>query len=48
MQFVTGSDIEFIALNVTDPWNEVDGERASVKSKHPAFSDKAVRDAMAC
>jgi peptide/nickel transport system substrate-binding protein len=34
------------ALNVTDPWNEVDGERASAKSKHPAFSDKAVRDAM--
>ena len=46
MQFYTGSDIEFVALNVTDPWNEVDGERASAKSKHPAFSDKAVRDAM--
>ena len=46
MQFYAGSDIEFIGLNPTDPWNEVDGERASVKSKHPAFSDKAVRDAM--
>jgi peptide/nickel transport system substrate-binding protein len=46
MQFFAGSDIEFVALNVTDPWNEVDGERASAKSKHPAFSDKAVRDAM--
>ena len=46
MQFYTGSDIEFVALNVTDPWNEVDGERASAKSKHPAFSDKAVREAM--
>ncbi len=45
--FLEGSDIEFIALNVTDPWNEVDGERASMKSKHPAFSDKAVRQAMA-
>jgi peptide/nickel transport system substrate-binding protein len=45
--FLVGSDIEFISLQVTDPWNEVDGERASVKSKHPAFSDKAVRDAMA-
>ena len=44
--FLVGSDIEFISLQVTDPWNEVDGERASVKSKHPAFSDKAVRDAM--
>jgi peptide/nickel transport system substrate-binding protein len=46
MQFFVGSDIEFIILNPTDPWNEVDGERASVKSKHPAFTDKAVRDAM--
>ena len=45
--FLVGSDIEFISLNVTDPWNEVDGERASAKSKHPAFTDKAVRDAMA-
>jgi peptide/nickel transport system substrate-binding protein len=44
--FLEGSDVEFISLNVTDPWNEVDGERASVKSKHPAFSDKAVREAM--
>ena len=47
VQILGGSDIEFIMLNVTDPWNEVDGERGSVKSKHPAFSDKAVRDAMA-
>jgi peptide/nickel transport system substrate-binding protein len=46
MQFYAGSDIEFVCLNVTDPWNEVDGERASAKSKHPAFSDKAVREAI--
>ena len=46
MQFHAGSDVEFVALNVTDPWNEVDGERASAKSKHPAFNDKAVRQAM--
>lgn len=46
MQFFEGSDIEFIMLNHSDPWNEVDGERASAKSRHPAFSDKAVRDAM--
>ncbi len=46
MEFYAGSDIEFVMLNVTDPWNEVDGERASAKSKHPAFSDKAVRQAM--
>ena len=47
MAFFAGSDVEFVSLNVTDPWNEVDGERASAKSKHPAFTDKAVRDAMA-
>jgi peptide/nickel transport system substrate-binding protein len=41
-----GGDIEFIQLNPTDPWNEVDGERASVKSHHFAFSDPAVRQAM--
>ncbi|MFO1293992.1 MAG: peptide ABC transporter substrate-binding protein [Rubrivivax sp.] len=46
MQFFAGSDIEFIMLNHADPWKEVDGERASAKSQHPAFSDKAVRDAM--
>ena len=46
MTFHVGSDIEFVMLNVTDPWKEVDGERGSIKSKHPAFSDKAVRDAM--
>jgi peptide/nickel transport system substrate-binding protein len=40
-------DIEFIQLNMTDPWTEVDGERASIKSKHFAFSDPAVRQAMA-
>jgi peptide/nickel transport system substrate-binding protein len=46
MEFLAGSDVEFVSLNVTDPWTEVDGERASAKSKHPAFSDKAVRTAM--
>ncbi len=45
--FLEGSDIEFISLHVSAPWHEVDGERASAKSKHPAFSDKAVRQAMA-
>jgi len=44
---VDGGDIEFIQLNITDPWNEVDGERASAKSKHFAFSEPAVRQAMA-
>ncbi len=39
-------DIEFITLNTTDPWTEVDGERSSVKTKHPTLSDPAVRQAM--
>lgn len=43
---VPSGDIEFIQLNQTDPWTEVDGERASAKSKHFAFSDPAVREAM--
>ena len=43
---VPSGDIEFILLNIFDPWIEVDGERASVKSKHFAFSDPAVREAM--
>jgi len=44
---VPGGNIEFIQLNPTDPWNEVDGERASAKSKHPSLTDKVVRDALA-
>lgn len=39
-------DIEFITLNTTDPWNEVDGERSNAKSKHPTLSDPAVREAI--
>ena len=39
-------NVEFIQLNSTDPWAEVDGERASVKTKHPLFSDPAVRQAI--
>lgn len=42
-----GGNVEFISLNVTDPWNEVNGERSHASSRHPAFQDKAVRDAMA-
>ncbi len=39
-------DIEFVTLNTTDPWTEVDGERSSVKTKHPTLSDPAVRQAI--
>ncbi len=41
-----GGNLEFLLLNATDPNTEVDGERASLKTKHPAFSDPAVRKAM--
>jgi len=42
-----GGAIEHIQLNTTDPWTEVDGERSSVKTKHPLLSDPAVRQALA-
>jgi peptide/nickel transport system substrate-binding protein len=42
-----GGGIEHIQLNTTDPWTEVDGERSSVKTTHPLFSDPAVRQALA-
>jgi peptide/nickel transport system substrate-binding protein len=41
-----GGNIEHIQLNTTDPWTEVDGERASMKTKHPTLSDPAVREAL--
>ena len=37
---------EHIQLNNTDPWTEVDGERSSLKTKHPLLSDPAVRQAL--
>jgi peptide/nickel transport system substrate-binding protein len=43
---IDGGNIEHIQLNTTDPWTEVDGERSSIKTKHPTLSDKAVRDAI--
>ena len=46
VSIVPTGNVEFIMLNVTDPAVEVDGERASVKTKHPLFSDPAVRQAV--
>ena len=43
---IDSGDIEFIQLNPTDPYTEVDGERGSIKSKHFAFTEAAVREAM--
>jgi peptide/nickel transport system substrate-binding protein len=46
VEIVPGGNIEHIELNSTDPWTEVDGERSSAKTKHPLFSDPAVRHAL--
>jgi peptide/nickel transport system substrate-binding protein len=45
-EIVPGGNIEFIQLNSTDPWTEVDGERSSIKTQHPLFGDPVVRQAM--
>jgi peptide/nickel transport system substrate-binding protein len=37
---------EHLQLNTTDPSIEVDGERSSLKTTHPVFTDRAVREAM--
>lgn len=44
--FAASGDIEMIQLNPTDPWKEVDGERSSIKTKHPFLNDPKVRQAM--
>jgi peptide/nickel transport system substrate-binding protein len=38
--------MEHIQINSADPWTEVDGERSNPKTKHPLFSDPAVRQAL--
>jgi peptide/nickel transport system substrate-binding protein len=37
---------EFIQCNFSDPWREVDGERASVRAPYPLLTDPAVRGAL--
>jgi peptide/nickel transport system substrate-binding protein len=46
VQVSPGGNIEHIQVNSTDPWTEVDGERSSIKTKHPTLSDPAVRQAL--
>src|SRR6516162_7694883 len=48
-RFVIGrtANIEYIQLNQTDPWREVEGEHSSVKTTHPFLTDPAVRSAFA-
>jgi peptide/nickel transport system substrate-binding protein len=47
IEIVPSGAIEHIQINSTDPWTEVDGERSSIKTRHPLFSDPAVRQALA-
>jgi len=42
-----GGRITHVQLNQSDPWTEVDGERASIRSVHPFLTDPAVRGALA-
>ena len=46
VEITPSGNIEHIELNNTDPWHEVDGERSSIKSKHPFLTDPAVRNAL--
>jgi peptide/nickel transport system substrate-binding protein len=46
VDIVAGGDIEHIQCNFTDPWKEADGERSSIKTRHPFLSDPAVRQAL--
>ena len=46
VEYSPGGSIEAIHLNHADPNTEVDGERAHAKTRHPLWSDAAVRQAM--
>jgi peptide/nickel transport system substrate-binding protein len=45
-EVLPGGNTESILLNRTDPWTEVDGERSSIKTRHPFLTDPAVRQAL--
>jgi peptide/nickel transport system substrate-binding protein len=47
VRITEGAGCEHMQLNNTDPWTEVDGERSSIKTKHPSLTDPAVRQALA-
>jgi peptide/nickel transport system substrate-binding protein len=44
--FFESGAVEHIALNNSDPWKEVDGERSNPKTTHPFLTDPAVRQAL--
>jgi peptide/nickel transport system substrate-binding protein len=41
------TNIDYLQLNQADPWRDVDGERASIKTTHPFLTDPGVRSALA-
>lgn len=47
LNLTPGANIEHIQINFTDPNKEVDGQRSSIKTKHPSLSDMNVRQALA-
>jgi peptide/nickel transport system substrate-binding protein len=47
LRITDGGNLEFIQVNFTDPNVEVDGEKSSIKTKHPSLTDPAVRKALA-
>jgi peptide/nickel transport system substrate-binding protein len=46
IQIVSAGSMEMLQLNNTDPWTEMDGERANPKSRHPTLTDNSVRQAL--
>ncbi|HEV8674378.1 MAG TPA: peptide ABC transporter substrate-binding protein [Methylomirabilota bacterium] len=46
VEIAPASGIEHVQVNQSDPWTEVEGERASAKSTHPFLTDPAVRQAL--
>ena len=47
LEIIKGASVEKIYVNFSDPSIEVDGEKSSVKSKSPFWTDKNVRQALA-
>jgi peptide/nickel transport system substrate-binding protein len=46
LAYADGGNIEHIQVNNTDPWTEVDGERSSIKTRHPTLQYPEVRQAL--
>src|SRR5262249_34159844 len=46
VDIAVAGNTEHINVNQTDPYTEMDGEKSSIKTKHPLLSDPAVRQAL--